>query len=394
MTGARVRVVVVGAGPAGLTAALSCAARGFAVTVLESGAALETAARADTLHPGTLEILEHLGVLSDALRAGQHADRFQFRELAGEVVAEFDLALLKDDTPHPYRLLCPQDWLVRTLFEHVRARQAEVAFGAHVTAVRQTSEAVQVEFERDGKKELVEAEYLVAADGAGSVVRASLGVTFEEQAKAVRVVQVMTNYDLTRALPKLLAETYVMDPRTPFVLTHLTGSWRALLPIPDGIPTENLANNAWHREAFKKLSATDAAIPIFHETLYAIRPGAAQTFRANRAFLIGDSAHVTLPFAGMGLNTGIHDAYSLANALHAHATRRAPVLDAWAAARRASAVNQTIAESYHIYEMMRTPASRRRKRNGFLQHTAADPEAARAYLLRTAMLADGEETPV
>jgi len=97
-------VLIAGAGPVGLTAGLALLRRGVAVTVLENEPALDTAPRGSTFHPPTLGMLQDLGVGDRLIADGLRVDRFQYRERSAGGVAEFDLGLLRGDTPYPFRL--------------------------------------------------------------------------------------------------------------------------------------------------------------------------------------------------------------------------------------------------------------------------------------------------
>ena len=113
-------VLVVGGGTVGLTTALSLARRGVPVTVLEAAPELVREYRASTFHPPTLEMLDELGVADDFIAQGLVADKLQFRDRSEGLIAEFDLALLKDDTRFPFRLQREQYALSQLVFERLR----------------------------------------------------------------------------------------------------------------------------------------------------------------------------------------------------------------------------------------------------------------------------------
>jgi len=382
----RKRVAVAGAGAVGLMAALALARRGFEVVVFEAKGQLEPTPRADTLHPATLTLFDRLGIVADVLAIGKRASRFQFRELADGVIAEFDLSAIADVTAYPFRLHCAQDQLTRVLFEHVRASKVGIEFDSRVVGVAEDERGAHIQIKKGQQVEDRKFDYIVAADGASSTVRSVAGIVVSEESRAARMVQIMTTYDLSKAWSDLAPHAYFMDPSSPCIITQIPGAWRVLLALPERITDRDLHRDHWHRNTLAKIFALDRPISIFHETVYAIRTGVAASFRAGRVFLIGDAAHVVLPFAAMGLNCGIHDAYFLAKALYEKEFQAQDALDGWATTRRTVALNRAIAESNAMFMELHASGAERDRRNARLREIARDPVAAHDYLLRSAML--------
>ncbi|MCH8188656.1 MAG: FAD-dependent monooxygenase, partial [Proteobacteria bacterium] len=101
---ARDRVIIAGAGPVGLVAALRLASGGVPVLVLEAGDDLAIDLRASTFHPPTLDMLDEFGVTAKLIEIGLVAPKWQFRDRESGERAEFDLGVLSDVTEHPYRV--------------------------------------------------------------------------------------------------------------------------------------------------------------------------------------------------------------------------------------------------------------------------------------------------
>lgn len=382
----RQSVAVVGAGAVGLVTALALARHGFEVTVFEAEPRLRPTPRVNTLHAATLMMFERLGLVDDVLAIGQRSQHVQFRELADGVIAELDLSVLADVTRFPFRLHCLQDQLTRVIFEFVLNAKIPIHFDTRVVKVAQDDDRVQVEIECANHGEEIEFDYVVGADGSGSIVRDAIGIPFEEQSKPTRMVQIMTTYDLRKAWSDLAGEAYFMDAVSPCTIVQIPGSWRILLALPNAVTDRDLERNGWHRETLARIFALDRPISIFHETTYAVRTGVARTFRSNRFFIVGDAAHVSLPFGAMGVNCGIHDGYFLAKALYESIYLFHPSLDDWASTRKAAALKRAIAEGWTLFSTLGADESERTARNARLREIAGDPGLMRAYLLRTSML--------
>jgi 3-(3-hydroxy-phenyl)propionate hydroxylase len=396
------RVLVAGAGPAGLVTALCLARRGVPVTVLEAEPDLAEDLRAGTFHPPTLEMLDDLGVTADLQALGLIARTWQFRDREAGVVAEFDLDVLRADTPYPYRLHCEQFKMARVVYERLVALpHARVAFDARVTDVAQSADHVHVTVETPDGPRVERGAWLVGADGGRSVVRKAAGIEFEGFTWPEAFMVVSTPYDLGRH--GFAHAAYVSDPERWCAVFKVpgdggTGLWRAASPTDAALPDEVALADARVQERLDWVLPGQGPYAIVHRRSYRVHQRVAATLRAGRVLLVGDAAHVNNPLGGMGLNSGVHDGVTLAETL-ARVWRGegdAARLDAWAAERRAINIEYvqsiTIQNKRTIEE--RDPAVRR-ERHAEMRRIAEDPARARAYLLRTSMLASlrGAGTP-
>src|SRR5689334_25378404 len=135
------RVVVVGAGPVGLTAALALARRNIPTLLLAAEPELVMELRGSTFHPPTLDMLDEFAVVPAMIESGLKAPTWQFRDRETGPVATFDLSLLSADTNHPYRVQCEQWKLMRLLHDaYLEVPGAQIAFGHTVTGVRPDDE--------------------------------------------------------------------------------------------------------------------------------------------------------------------------------------------------------------------------------------------------------------
>src|SRR4051812_4578069 len=173
-------VLVAGAGPVGLSAALALADAGIRVRVFELEKQLVVDPRASTFHPPTLDMLDPFGVSKVMVDQGVVCPHWQIRWHPSGERAVFDVTVLQDDTRHPYRLQCDQTVLSHALLQVLRQMPAaSVEFGASVKSVSQDDSGVSLTFERDGREETAKGGWLIGADGAHSAVRKSLELEFE-----------------------------------------------------------------------------------------------------------------------------------------------------------------------------------------------------------------------
>ena len=190
----RPHVLVAGAGPVGLTAALALAEAGIAVTVAEKRPALSAASRASTFHPPTLAILHRLGVLDEVHHRGQVADRVQYRTASDGIFAEFALAALKDETAFP---VSPAPRAGAGHADHPRAsarlsRTRACCSTPKCSSVAQHGRASSCASRHGVGHETLDGDYLIAADGSRSDVRAALGIAFDGEDYPDKILRVMT----------------------------------------------------------------------------------------------------------------------------------------------------------------------------------------------------------
>src|ERR1700687_3627466 len=139
------RVVVVGAGPVGLTAALALGRRGIPAVLLAAESELVMELRGSTFPPPTLDLLDEFGVVPRMIAVGLKAPTWQFRDRETGPVATFDLSMLAGDTNHPYRVQCEQWKLMRFVEQKLRkVPGADIRFGHEATTVRQDESSATV----------------------------------------------------------------------------------------------------------------------------------------------------------------------------------------------------------------------------------------------------------
>ena len=387
-------MIIAGAGPVGLLLALALGRQEVPVTVLEAEPGLTHDLRAGSFHPPSLEMMAPYGVTDDMHAIGIPVRRWQLRDRVEGVIVEWDLDLLRDDTPYPYRLHLEQHRLTPILLERLRpVANVEVRFNAQVVDIGQDAERAWAIADTPGGTVRFEGQWLVACDGGRSAVRKALGIEMEGFTWPERFVVVSTSYDLARH--GFTANAYVADPEQWAAIfkmpdEHGAGLWRVAFPVPpDEADEVTLAAGEVERRMQYFVPRTDP-YDVRYKGIYRVHQRVAREFRRGRVLLAGDAAHLNNPLGAFGLNGGIHDAINLAGKLGPVCLGGAPaeVLDQYVRQRRTVNIDYVQEGSIRNLRTLaeRDPAARRRQFDE-IRRAHADPRLAREHLLRSSMIA-------
>jgi len=389
-------VLIVGAGPVGAVCAFGLWRRGVPVVMVEAEPAPVQDQRAASTQPPTLEILAELGLYEKALARGLVSPVFRyFDRITGERVAEFDCALLKDDTPFPFVLQHEQFKLVDTILSEVAGQpDFAVRFSARLVGFSQGADAVDVELEGPDGRERVRGAYVIGCDGGRSTVRKLAGIAFEGFTYPEKFIKIGTTFDFLSIARDYCFRNYFSDPEEWCNLFKVKGDgppgiWRAIFPSRVGETDEAALSETGMRRRLTKFFPGNDRWEIAYSAIYSVNQRVAETFRKGRVLLAGDAAHVNNPIGGMGMNGGLHDAANLY-------TRLARVwrgeadddeLDSYSRQRRKAQLDfvqqQTIRNKKELEE--RDPALRRQHLDE-LKRTGDTPTLARAYLRRASLI--------
>jgi 3-(3-hydroxy-phenyl)propionate hydroxylase len=384
------RVIVVGAGPVGLTAALALGKRGIPSVLLEAEPAPVMELRGSTFHPPTLDLLDEFGIVPRMIAVGLKAPTWQFRDRETGPVATFDLSLLADDTNHPYRVQCEQWKLMRFLEEELRKLPGhDIRYGHRVTSVAQDEGSVSVTADTPAGLVSVAGRYVIAADGARSAVRRSLGVEFDGFTYPELFLIASTDFRFEDTLTDIAYVNYISDPLEWLVLLRVPELWRVLVPAPENADRDRLLSDDNLQGVLQRVVPRPEPYRIAHRSIYPVHQRVAKTFRHGRALLAGDSAHINNPLGGMGMNGGMQDAFNLADKLAqiwAGADDR--LLGRYDRQRRTVAVEAVQQQTHRNQQLLneRDPEIRQKSLDA-MRKTAADKTAAREYMLRSSMIA-------
>lgn len=308
----RCEVVIVGAGPVGTTMGTLLAKNGTDVIVLEANEDCAQDLRASTFHPPTLEMLDEIGVTSTLLERGLKAPVYHWRDRQSGDVIEFDLSEISDVTRYPFRIQCEQYHLSRALAEGLASHpHASVRFNHRLLAFEQDDEGVTCHVETPTEIRRIRSRFLIAADGANSVVRKWLGIEFDGFTYPERFLCLSTDEDLDQDLPNLAHVNYVSDPEEWLVLLRVPSVWRVLVPTDGSQSDEVLRSDEMKDAIFSRLIGHGKDVRTAHRTLYRVHQRVAKSFLEGRVMLIGDAAHLNNPLGGFGMNSGVHDAFNL-----------------------------------------------------------------------------------
>jgi 2-polyprenyl-6-methoxyphenol hydroxylase-like FAD-dependent oxidoreductase len=317
-------ILIVGAGPTGLTLALDLARRGISFRLIEAATTPFEGSRGKGIQPRTLEIFDDLGVIDAILAAGSFYPRLR-THLGGLSLRLGLLGSFRQPTesvPYPNIWMVPQATTEAILRERLSELGGEVEFGKALAAFTQNERGVDATLSTG---ERVRADFLVGCDGGHSAVRKTLGLRFEGEALDEK--------------PMLVADVEIegLDRRDWHIWPFAKGGVIALCPLP---------NTSLFQFTSKVKTAAAGIEGVVHKvtghriervawsSIYQPAVRMVDRYRVGRVFLAGDAAHVHPPTGGQGLNTGVQDAYNLGWKL-AHVVRGGPdsLLDTYEAER-------------------------------------------------------------
>ena len=383
------QVTIIGAGPSGLALAWWLVEQGVSVTVLEREIAIPRDMRASTFHPATLDLLTDSGLATELIERGTVVPQWQYLiHESGERVV-FDMAHLSEMTAHPFRLQCEQFQLTELLAEKLAKQPlCELRLGATLQSVIPGESQVTVQYQSAGEDSVNVCDWLIAADGASSQVRKSLGLDFDGQTFPKTSITLVLEYPFEDDIPNLLGVNYVWLPDRHYSLMRLRNTWRLTYSPEQDQDIESALSEAVAQIHIARVSPRASGAAILTRNYYTLHQRCLARFCHGRTLFIGDAAHLNSPAGGMGMNSGIHDARSLADHLVPVINGDDPLLlERYDRRRRTIAQEEVQRLSARNYARHReTEVSKRVLIWNELQEIVSDPVKHRDFLLDAAMI--------
>lgn len=324
-------VLIVGAGPAGMAAAIGLAQLGRRFILLDAATAGQTTSRAAVVHAATLAALRKLGVAETLIAQGLKVPHFRVRD-RDAVLLHASFSELS--APDRFALMIPQDETEAILLSRLEALGAAVRRPWRVEAVETGADSVRATCKVDGETKVIEASRIVAADGEKSIVRTAAGISFPGHSYgSFMLADVRMTWPISREEVSL----FFSGDGTLVVAPMSRDRYRVVAQYPNApsSPSLDLVRQVLETRGPR----TGVAVSeVLWGSRFQVHHRLADRLSDGRTVLVGDAAHVHSPAGGQGMNLGLRDAIALSEALaHDEGPARSAALTAYAATRRAAA---------------------------------------------------------
>ncbi|HZC58841.1 MAG TPA: FAD-dependent monooxygenase [Chthoniobacterales bacterium] len=304
-------VLVVGAGPVGLTLACELARNGVTCRIIDKAAAPVSTSRALMVFSRTLEVFQMMGMVEPVLAAGHQLAGIAIYNRSAQIGYIGFGALA---SRYRFVLSLPQSETERLLTEHLTRFGKSVERERELVGLAESSQGIEAVI-RDprGAEETFKARWVAGCDGARSTVRQLSGLSFEGGAYSEAFV--LADLKLDGPIDPIHIHLFLTEARPLGIFPFRNGRFRVIADVEaeseggsTGEPTYDEIQEIVRRRTDVGIRLSDpvwlSRFHIYHRKI--------PEFRAGRVFLAGDSAHIHSPAGGQGMNTGIQDVFNLA----------------------------------------------------------------------------------
>jgi 2-polyprenyl-6-methoxyphenol hydroxylase-like FAD-dependent oxidoreductase len=324
----RTSVLIVGAGPAGLAAAVTLAQAGVDHVVLDQLGEAANTSRAAVVHARTLEVLDELGVTDELIAKGEIMGRFRMFD-GSRTIASIGFDGLP--TRYPFTLMVPQDVTEATLLAKLRSLGGDAHRPYTVTTVDNRTDGVAVTAtDADGVAHTITADYVIGADGMHSVVREQVGIGFTGASYPESFV--LADVRMTWPVPRTDVTMHLSAEGITVVAPLPDNRFRVVATVADA-PQHPSIDDVQRILRARGPHGTVEVTEVLWSSRFHVHHRVADRYRAGRVLLAGDAAHVHSPAGGQGMNTGIQDAVALGTLL-VRVLKGEDVLDEYESTRR------------------------------------------------------------
>ncbi len=300
-------VLIVGAGPTGMTLALSLLSRGHEITIVDKLEEGDNTSRAAVVYPATLEVLNPYGVAERLIVRGIRSPRFTIRDRDRVLMpVPFD----KLPTAFPYTLLVSQAVTEEVLLERLKQLGGRVLRPWTLTRLEQDTSVTTAIF-ADGKQ--IRAKFVIGADGVHSAVREQAGISSKRDQAGASYT--LADVHLTGGVPDDELVVY-FSPAGHLVVLPLPGGIHRIVAHVDKAPEQP---DVPFLQRLIETRGPERERAVVHDVIWGSRflthHALADRYRVGPIILAGDAAHEHSPLGGQGMNLGIHDAVALGRAL-------------------------------------------------------------------------------
>ena len=321
MTDNATDILIVGAGPVGLTGALIAHELGLSVRIIERRPTAQSAPAAHVINARTFEIWRQIGLDVEKIRSSAQSPEkaglvHWVTRLGEKVLGTLQYEQQGDDnlsvTPPPLRNLS-QHLLEPLLVSELKNRGVHVEYASTWDSFSESSDDITSTVSKDGQSENISSKWLIACDGASSSVRNACGISMVGPDNLQKFFTVHFKADLnslTASNPGILY--WICDPRAGGTLISHGGDneWVYMYPIAEDDEAQ-MSPSECDQLIRNAIVPTSATITVLRQSSWTMTSQIADSYRLRRVLLAGDAAHRFPPSGGMGLNTGVGDIHNL-----------------------------------------------------------------------------------